>query len=711
MTVVAGKVPAAFGWALMLLAAGMAMQSSRLLQGQRAQATGSTRSPMKLHYDAAFKFQDAGNLIRANLEYKLYLSMALHRIANGHANLGDYARAAQLYEDSLRLAPEDNDLKNDYAAAALGAADWKKAKAMASSELDSLSRNAQPPDAHAVAELAQALLELGEHQQALQQFKLATELNPSLSSFSQLASAYLVLGDQANAAKILDQMPKKYGDTAALHLKLGSLYGNSKFFDAAIREFTTALAMDSRIHGAHYSLGASYMMQSGEPAYDKAEAEFRKELAFDPANTLVYMPLGRIHLSRHLYAEAEAELKRAAEANPRSAAIYLLLGRLYKEIGKAPQAESALRKSIALTLDPSVNDFEVEQAHFLLGRLLVDRGNAAEGHGELDIARNLLYLKEQQTESRLSGDSSIQMSLERTHESDPSKLATLKGFERESGPIIASSYANLGANSANAGEFANASSYFERAAKWNPDIPGIDESWGRAAFAAREYLKAAAPLSRTLDRHPADAHIRAMLGLTLCLTHDYARSIEIFRPIEEEVESIPELSIAYAGSRAITSGSTQDLDRLKSLELANSAVPLVHYLLGETYSRKKQFRESADELRLALQLDPFSAEAKSALVTADLALGEKTEAMQLLSDLVQAETTGGELHYQLARLQIEVGFTKEAIRNLETATSLNPLAVAYHLELTEAYRKNAQPDEAEREARRSQRLQQEGGSN
>lgn len=696
-------------WVL-LLAAGFLSQSG-VLHGQKTQPAGATESPMKLHYEAAFKFQGAGDIVRANSEYRLYLSMALHRIANGHANLGEYAHAVELYEESLRLAPDDEELKIDYAAAALGGADWKRAKVLATAVLDSLSRNGQTPKAKAVSILGQALLEMGEHQEALQQFKFAAELHPTFDTSSQVAAAYLVLGDQLSAAKILDEMPKKYGDTAALHLKLGALYGNSKFFEAAIAEFKRAIAMDDRIRGAHYSLGASYMMQSGEPGYERAEVEFRKELAINPEETLVYMPLGKIHMSRHLYAEAEAELKRAEEANPQSAAILFALGQLYKETGKTSEAERVLRKSIALTLDPSTDDYEVEQAHYWLGRLLVDSGNTAEGHKELDIARNLLYLKEQQVESRLSGGSLVQMSLERTHAADPGKLVELKTFEKQSGPIIASSYDNLGANAANAGEFGDASSYFEQAARWNPALPGIDENFGRAAFAAREYVKAAVPLSRTLALRPADAHVRAMLGLSLCLTHDYARALQTLRPIEAKVDSIPELAIAYAGSMAIASNSNEGMARLESLEQAHSEIPLVHYLLGETYLSKRLYSQSADELRIALRLDPSNAEAKNALVNADLALGQRTEALSVLSELAESESEGGEVHYRLAQLQIESGLAKAAIDSLETAIRLNPTVAAYHQKLAEAYRRNAQPEEAERETRQSESLQELGGFN
>jgi len=689
----------------LLFTAGLFPQLSSVLHAQATSTKSDAESPMRLHYEAAFRSQDAGDLSGANSEYKVFLSMVLHRIGNGLANLGDYAHAVQPYEEALRLDPGNSELTIDYAAAALDAADWIRAKALAASVLDSLSRNRQPPNARAVSELAQALLELGEMQEALRQFKLADQLQPGFDSSSKLAAAYLVLGDHSSAAKILDEIPGKYGDTATLHMKLGSLYGSTKFFDAAIDEFRKAIAKDDRILGAHYSLGATYMMQWGEPAFDKAETEFRKELELDPNDALAYAGLGRIAMARHKYPQAEVNLKRAVELDSHDAGTYRLLGQLYQENAKTPEAEAAFRKAIALTLDPSKNGYEVEQAHFWLGRLLIQSGSKAEGRRELDISRNLLYLKEQQVESRLSGDSMFRMSLEKTREADPDELAALKAFEKQSGPVIASSYDNLGVNAANAGEYANASSYFEQAAKWNSALPGIDENWGRAAYAAREYGKAVGPFSRTLALHPTDAHVRAMLGLSLCLVHDYARALQVLRPIEEKVAAIPELSIAYAGSMAISGNSSQGLARLRSLEDANPAIPLVHYLLGEAYASKKQYSQSADELRVALKLDPSNAEAKNALVLTDLALGQKAEALQLLSDLVESESQTAEVYHRLAQLQIELGALNAAARNLENAVRLEPMNAAYHKELADAYRMNAQPEEAEREDRQSEALQ------
>jgi tetratricopeptide (TPR) repeat protein len=530
-------------------------------------------------------------------------------------------------------------------------------------------------------------------------------LRPGFDTASQLAAAYHVLGDKSNAAEGLNELKKTSGDTAILHMKLGILYGKAKFFDEAMEEFRTAIAKDSTLKGVHYSLGASYMMQSGEAGYDKAEAEFRKEMALDPGNALVYMPLGRIAMGQHRNEEAAADLKHALDLNPQSSETYIVLGQLYRETGKIPEAKAAYRKAITLTLDPSKNGFEVEQAHFWLGKLLIQSGSSDEGRKEMDIAQDLLYMKEQQVESRLAGNSPFQTPLEKTHEANPRELAAQKSFEKEVGPPMASSYDNLGVNAANAGEYADAANYFEQAAKWNPALGGIDENWGRAAFAAKEYRKAVDPLSRTLALRPADPHVRGLLGLSLCMVGEYARAFQVLRPIESKVEANLELNIAYAGSIAMAGDHAQGLARLKSLEESNPETPIVHYLLGKVYAGNRDYSQASDELRVSLKLDPSSADAKNALAQADLALGQKSEALQLFSELAESGSKDGEVYDRLAQLQIESGSIKAAIESLETSIHLNPMNAAYHRELAEAYRKNAQPEEAEHETRESDTLQ------
>jgi tetratricopeptide (TPR) repeat protein len=701
---IARSALSASGWPLTAIAGSLVV----LFGTTRAQEIPNARaakSPMQKHYEAAFRFQNAGNFSQANSEYKLFLAIALHHMANGDANLGDYAHAAPLYDQALRLLPDDRETQMDYASAALDASDWKQAKSQAASVLDALKSNGQPPNLRAVSVLAHALLESGEHQEALEQFKSAVQLHPDIDTSSDLAAAYLVLSDKSSAEMLLKEMSKQFGDSATLHMKMGVLYGNARFFDEAIGEFRKACAKDDHLKGAHYSLGATYMMQSGEPAYDKAELEFRKEIVLDPNNSLAYMPLGRIAMSKHKYGEAETDLKHAVELNPQGAGNYLILGQLYKEIGKVAEAETSFRKAIMLTLDPSRNGYEVQQAHFWLGRLLIQRGNASEGRKEMDISQNLLYLKEQHVESRLSGSAMLQTPLEKTHEPNPEDLAAQRAFTKQAQAPIASSYDNLGVNAANAGDFANAASYFEHAEEWNPRLNNVDMNWGRAAFAVRDYTHAVPPLSRTLALHPENTDVRSMLGLSLCMTHDYTQALGVFQPIEASLEVKPLLATAYAGSLAIAGDYAQGLAQLKALERANPEASFVRYMLGEAYASTKNYGQSAEELHVALKLDPTNLDTKNSLALADLALGQKAEALLLLSESTEAGSMDAQVYFQLARLQMELGSATDAVRNLEAAVRLDPMNASFHRELAEAYRRNSQLEEAEHEARQAQNLQ------
>ena len=689
----------------------LAIAASTLLIPQptnsSAQPTHAARpapSAMQQHYEAAFNFQQAGNLTRANSEYMLFLAMALHAMANGDANLGDYAHAAPLYEQARALAPDDLHLQMDYARAAVDASDWRKAKALTVSFLNATKAKGQPPDLRATLLLAHALLELGEHQEALAEFKTACDLKPGYDTSSELASAYLMIGDLPDGKKILDEILAKSGDSAELHMKMGILYGKAQLYDAANEEFNKVLAKDPHMFGVHYSLGASYLMQLGEPGYARAQDEFTKELKLDPTNTLVYAPLARIALAQHRYAEAEAGLKHVIELKQESTATYLLLGQLYRETGRIPEEEAAFRKAIEVNLGPAKNNYEVQQAHYWLGRLLVQNGNVAEGRKELDISRTLLYMREQLLRTRLAGSIVYQPPLERTHPPSPADLAAETAFEKQIEGPIASSYDNLGVNAANARDFAAAATYFQFAAQWNPEMENIDNNWGRAAFAAKQFKQAYEPLKRTLALHPENRDIRTMLGFSLCMTHNYAETLQVLQPIESSLGSDPLMETVYAGSLALAGDYDQGITRLKAIDEANPQAALVHTLLGEAYASRKDYSHSAEELHAALTLDPGSEDTKKALALTDVALGQKAEAMQLLSQLADSGSTDGDVYFRLAQMQIESDSVKAAIGNLEAAVRLDPMDLEFHQELAEAYRKNNQPEDADRETRESEAL-------
>jgi tetratricopeptide (TPR) repeat protein len=495
----------AFGALLLSLSLG-ATASAQITPGLH-----SDRSSMHQHYDAAYRFQSSGNFVRADIEHTRFLIAALDHMANFYANTGDYAHAAPLYDEALTLSPSDFGLLTDYAGASLDAHDPKKAKSLlqVAGDLDPKgATSVQKAEMHRM--LGTASLALGDPKAATEQFEAAIALDPSIENLCALGDAELEASGPKAAAAIFAKVVAQFGDTAAVHMWIGRVYALAQLPEKAIEEFEKAVAKDYKMPGAHYSLGAAYMSNTATD-FSKAEVEFRKELALHPNDTFSYPQLGAIAMKRHDYHEAEVNYKHAIASNPLDADNFADLGKLYMETNRPMEAEASFRKAIALTVDPARNSYAIQRIHYRLGRLLLANGNTAEGERELQISDELLVKHDILSGSKLSGEEVERSPLERTRVATPAETAELKTFAKQTGPLIAGSYNNLGVHAAMREEFAKAAGYFQLAAEWNPELSGVDSNWGRAAFAAHECEQAIGPLHRALAARPLDAEIRAML--------------------------------------------------------------------------------------------------------------------------------------------------------------------------------------------------------
>jgi tetratricopeptide (TPR) repeat protein len=482
-----------------------------LVNAQIMPDSAPDKSSMHQHYDAAYRFQSSGDLARADLEHARFLVAALKHIANFNANTGDYAHAAPLYDEALALAPADFALLMDYAGASLDAHDPKKAKSLLHvagglNAKDTTGR--QKADMHRM--LGSALRALGNTNAAIEEFHAAIAMDPTIENLCALGDAVLEANGPRAAAAIFAKVVEQFGDTAAVRMRIGRIYGLAGVPDQAIEEFKKAVAMDPKVPGAHYSLGAAYMGNSAAD-FPKAEAEFRKELALYPNDAFSYAQLGQIALRRRDYHGAELDYKRAATLNPLDAENFDELGKIYLETERPSDAEAAMRKAIALTVDPASNNYAIQRAHYRLGRLLLANGDSLEGERELQISQELLAKRDVQVGSKLSGEQVERSPLERTRVATPTETQEATLFAKQTGPLIAASYNNLGVHAAMKEEFAKAAGYFQAAAKWNPTLSGVDSNWGRAAFAAHECEQAISPIRRALAAHPSDSELRAIL--------------------------------------------------------------------------------------------------------------------------------------------------------------------------------------------------------
>jgi tetratricopeptide (TPR) repeat protein len=506
-----GKPTLYFLLALVLLLSGL------ISTGRCFQSSDLSGASLQQDYDAAESAHATGNLSQAATDYKLFLTHAFNLLGNNFGLVGDYTDANALFDEGLILDPTDLEMRLDYAQESVAAGDLPKAEQLAE---EAVQRN--PRDASARLSLGRVLLQMKQNIQAKQQFDAAVALNPNYVNGLALVRVDLVLKDEKSAATILAEMLKGFGDSARLHMDFGLAYAETGYPEQAIAQFKAAIAKNGRLPGAHYSLGAAYLQSMGEIDFPLAEAEFKKELTIAPNDFLSYSQLGYIALAEHRFPDAGKDLTQAATLNPEDPDVFLFLGQLYTQMKEPEKAEAAFKRSISLTRDVSHNHYQVQRAHYLLARLLLESGKTTEGTQQMQISQDLMKKIVRQTQGKADASPRPELPSSNTPKAktldaaeNQKAIQQAKAYESKISPAIADSYNNLGVISASAGDFPGAVRYFQSAANWNPQLPGIDYNLGKAAYYASQYQVAIPPLQRYVQQHPQDEQPRLWLAKIL----------------------------------------------------------------------------------------------------------------------------------------------------------------------------------------------------
>lgn len=595
---------------------------------------------------------------QAAAEYRLFLGDVFAELALGEAQLGDYTNAAPYFDSALGLEPNSPQIRLDYARAAMEAGDLDHARTLTRQLLIEEAGNPKGlADVHEV--LGRTLLKMNEDQQARAELEAAVALNPDFDNAYNLAVACLDVDDEACADRLFTAMEKTYGDTPQLHMDFGRAWGESDFQPRAEAEFRKVIAEDPNFPEAHYCLAAVYLEENEASRIPLAEQQLKDELAITPRDFLTWAALGKLAVSRRDYPDAEKDLARAIQLNPRSPDAWLYQGQMYYNQNKLAPAEASLRKAVALTTDPSRNHYQIQKAYYLLGRLLMRQGNQQAAAAQMKLAQQYLQSGLARDKARLSGMEGQQgMGAAATTftlkdpdvHPDPAAVQRMKDFQTEVTPAVADSYNNLGVIAAMNQDFSSAASYFQSAAEWNPALPGINENWGRAAFAAGRYGDAILPLASYLRAHPTDQHMRQALGISQYMTADYRGCVATLQPIAAQLDATPQTAFLYANALIESGQQNAGMVRLTALEKAHPDVPMVHLALGEALLAGHRTKDAVTELQTAVKLDPASPQA----------------------------------HYDLGEALLAAGDAKSAVPELESAVRLAPQVPAYHRELARA---------------------------
>jgi tetratricopeptide (TPR) repeat protein len=659
--------------------------SAATLCGQTANKGAGGSASLRQHYDDAQELQRVGKLSEASQQYRAFLADALGELASGYSVVQDYAHAAPLFDEALTLEPGSPSLLLGYARTALAQGDLDHAKTLATEFIQKY-----PGDREKLAQahhlLGRTLLKQNRNQEARKELEVAVAMDPTFPNGYDLAVACLDLDDEKCAVQIFGEMEKSFGDTPEIHMAFGRAYGDSDFQPRALTEFRRALEENPHLPGAHYLLAAILLATGGDNNHmEEAEAELKKELVISPRDSMTYAALGKIALTRNNYPEAETYLKKATLLGPQSPDAYLYLGQMYFATNRSAEAETALRQCIGLTTDVSQNRYQVQKAHFFLGRILMQKGQQDAAHAEMEISRDLANKSLSLDKSKLAGlldtsgpgdsqvpaeEASTASPLGMPAPADPAALRRVESMREQIRLPVADSYNNLGAIAATNNNYSDAVTYFQRAAVWNPSLEGLDYNWGRAAFAGSQFADAVMPLSRYVKSHPDDTGARSVLAMSQFMTENYFGCIEALESVIGKVDLAPQAEYVYAESMIRTGRIASGAERLGALEKLHPEIPDVHRALGEALGEQGEKQRALEEIRTAIRLSPRDADS----------------------------------HYDLGKMELESGDTVAAIPELEAATRLLPNSEKFHRELADAYTAALRPADAQKEMETSKLL-------
>src|SRR5581483_5597669 len=366
----------------------LAVLLGSVLEAQQQRARPKSPKPatdaLQQHYEAARTFQVSGDQEHAAGEYRAFLAESLGRLAAANANAGKLEEADKLFTEALVEAPSDPGVNLEYAGLRLQQGNAKEAQALAERALQ-----LSPENARAQYMLGSALYQQQDYKGAREHLEKAVVANGKFEVGYLLGITYIKLQDLTRASALFREMVIGLGDTAQIHVLFGRAYREGDYLDQAIGELKKALAKDSKIKVAHYLLAMAYLQRDGDSGFAEAVPELQAELKVNPDDARTHYMLGYIALKRHDNVEAEKELERSAELDTQNPDPLISLGQLYFDSHRLVEAEKTFRRAVELTKDPSRNGYQINRAHYSLGRILLQTGREEEGKKELEISAEL----------------------------------------------------------------------------------------------------------------------------------------------------------------------------------------------------------------------------------------------------------------------------------------------------------------------------------
>jgi tetratricopeptide (TPR) repeat protein len=681
------------------------------------------RDSFQLHYEKAEALRRKGDLTAAEAEFTAILRETYYTLGKILSAQPNYPESVKALEAAVSYSPNSNDVLLDLAIGYFHVAEYDKALAVLNKVV---ARD--PKNTGARHMLGKTHFMLGDFERAIAE--LQTALNASPKDYDvayTLALAYLKRQEIDPARRILDRMVAEIGNRPQLRVLIGRAYRETGYLTESIEEFKKAIALDPHFPRVHYYLGLTYLLKGGAEQLGAAQEQFKIELAANPEEFFAHYYLGIAATYERNWKDAVTYLEKASQLEPNNPDPYFFVGQAYQGLNRDAEAIAAFKKSIALNPDLKHNDYQVTNAHYRLGQLLVKIGSTAEGEAELKIAADLKSAAFKRDEAKTQAFTANKLSelvgAEGVTADVPIRDATARNALQSEAAfyskVVAAAHNNIGMLRAERQDFRTAAEQFRLASKWDPQLEGLAFNLGLASYKAELYRDALAPLENELKAHPDNVAAKQLLGLSSFMTDDYKRASELLtevvaaKPndaalyyplalslinqnkrdeanhfIEQMVRfggNSPQLHILLGRAAYDQGDSAKALEELKTALSLDNKVLLAHFYSGIVYLKLGKFEEAQKEFEAELVLNPNDLQAKYDLAYVLLAGQEIERGIKLMSEVITQKPQLADAHYELGKALLKIGNVNGAIDSLETAVKLDGSKAHVHYQLGRAY--------------------------
>lgn len=303
----------------------------------------------------AYKYK--GRLVDAEVALKKAISLD-KKYANSYNHLGAVYFDMGHYDDALAYyakALHYNDKLSDahYNASLVYIARYKKDKNR--NNLESAVKELQSATvvnaehAHAHKELAKAYQDLGDYEKAIIRYKLALEIDPSITDgWTSLAKLYTLTGQTLKAQEALNKALQQNPNSAPSHLNLGLNYLKDENYRMAIKEFNAAIQVEPTNEIGYFNVGFAYYKKALQENQDnptaalqdfkQSNAAYESAFKLRPTYTEAAFNIAYNYIFMKDNTNAIAWFQKAIASDASFTRSYFALAQVYETIGQKSDA-------------------------------------------------------------------------------------------------------------------------------------------------------------------------------------------------------------------------------------------------------------------------------------------------------------------------------------------------------------------------------------